>query len=49
MSKYVVVCPSHNSEFLGYEEYICHVLQTHEDQPPVRMQAKIKKKEINET
>ena len=49
MPKYLVVCPSCNSEFLSYEEYISHVFETHEDQPLVRMQAKIIKKEINET
>ena len=49
MSKYLVVCPSCNSEFLSYEEYISHVFEKHEDQPSVRMQAKIIKKEINET
>jgi uncharacterized C2H2 Zn-finger protein len=49
MPKYLVVCPSCNSEFLSYEEYISHVFQKHEDQPSVRMQAKIIKKDINET
>ena len=49
MIRNLVVCPSCNSEFLSYEEYISHVFQKHEDQPSVRMQAKIIKKEINET
>jgi hypothetical protein len=49
MPKYLVVCPSCNSEFLSYEEYISHVFEKHEDQPSVRMQAKIIKKDINET
>jgi hypothetical protein len=49
MPKYLVVCPSCNSEFLSYEEYISHVFEKHEDQPSIRMQAKIIKKEINET
>jgi hypothetical protein len=49
MPKYLVVCPSCNSEFLSYEEYISHVFQKHEDQPSVIMQAKITKKDINET
>jgi hypothetical protein len=49
MPKYLVVFPSCNSEFLSYEEYISHVLEKHEDQPSIRMQAKIIKKEINET
>jgi hypothetical protein len=49
MPKYLVVCPSCNSEFLSYEEYISHVFEKHEDQPSVRMQVKIIKKEINET
>jgi len=48
MPKYVVVCPSCNSEFKCYEEYISHVFEKHEDQPSIRMQAKIIKKEINE-
>jgi hypothetical protein len=47
--KQTVLGPSSNSEFPSYEEYISHVLQKHEDQPSVRMQAKIMKKEINET
>jgi hypothetical protein len=49
MPKYLVVCPSYNSEFVSYEEYIGHVFEEHENQPSVRMQAKIMKKEINET
>ena len=49
MPKYLVVCPFCSSEFLSYEQYISHVLEKHEDQPSVRMQAKIIKKEINET
>jgi hypothetical protein len=36
-------------EFLSYEEYISHVFEKHEDQPSVRMQAKIIKDEVNET
>jgi hypothetical protein len=48
MPKYVVVCPSCNSEFLSYEEYISHVFEKHKDQPSVTMQAKIIKKDINE-
>jgi hypothetical protein len=49
MPKYLVVCHSCNSEFQSYEEYISHVFEKHEDQPSPRMQAKIIKKEINET
>jgi uncharacterized C2H2 Zn-finger protein len=49
MPKYMVLCPSCNSEFLSYEEYISHVFEKHEDQSSVRMQAKIIKKEIDET
>ena len=49
MPKYLVVCPSCNSEFLSYEEYISHVFEKHEDQPSIRMRAKIIKTEINET
>jgi uncharacterized C2H2 Zn-finger protein len=49
MPKYLVVCPSCNSEFPSYKEYISHILEKHEDQPSIRMQAKIIKKEINET
>jgi uncharacterized C2H2 Zn-finger protein len=48
MPKYLVVCPSCNSEFLSYEEYISHVFEKHEEQPSIRMQAKIIMKEINE-
>jgi hypothetical protein len=44
-----VKCPSCHSEFLSYEEYISHVIEKHEGQPSVRMQAKIMEKEINET
>jgi hypothetical protein len=49
MPKNLVVCPSCNPEFLTYEECISHVFEKHEDQPSVIMQAKIIKKEINET
>jgi uncharacterized C2H2 Zn-finger protein len=49
MPKYLVVCPSCNSEFLSYEQYTSHVFENHGDQPSIRMQAKIIKKEINET
>jgi uncharacterized C2H2 Zn-finger protein len=49
MPKYLVLCPSCNSEFLSHEEYINHVLEKHADQPSVRMQANIIKKEMNET
>ncbi len=49
MPKYLVVCPSCDSEFLSYAEYISHVFEKHEDQPSVRMRAKIIKKDINET
>jgi len=48
MPKYLV-SPSCNSEFLSYEEYISHGIEKHEDQPSVRMQAKITKKDINKT
>jgi hypothetical protein len=49
MAKYLVVCLSCNSEFLSYEQYFSHVFEKHEDQPLVRMQAKIIQKEMNET
>ena len=48
MNKYKVVCPSCNSEFENYETYIGHVFEKHEDQPSLRMQAKIVKKEDSE-
>jgi uncharacterized C2H2 Zn-finger protein len=48
MSKYKVVCPSCNAEFENYETYINHVFEKHEDQPSLRMQAKIVKKENEE-
>jgi uncharacterized C2H2 Zn-finger protein len=47
MSKYVILCPSCNAEFLSYEKYVSHVFEKHEDQPSLRMQAKIIKKETN--
>jgi uncharacterized C2H2 Zn-finger protein len=46
MPKYVISCPSCNAEFLSYEKYIGHVLEKHEDQPSLRMQGKVTKKEI---
>jgi uncharacterized C2H2 Zn-finger protein len=49
MTKYVVVCPSCNSEFVSYKEYVSHVFEKHEGQPSLRMQAKIIKKENSET
>jgi uncharacterized C2H2 Zn-finger protein len=49
MPKYFVECPSCNSEFLSYEEYNSHVFEKHADPPSVRMQAKIIRKQINET
>jgi len=47
MPKYVILCSSCNAEFLSYEKYVSHVLEKHEDQPSLRMQAKIIKKETN--
>ena len=47
MPKYVILCPSCNAEFLSYEKYVSHVFEKHEDQPSLRMQAKIIKKETN--
>jgi hypothetical protein len=48
MPKYVILCPSCNSEFISYEKYISHVFEKHQDQPSLRMQAKVIKKEIDE-
>jgi hypothetical protein len=48
MNKYKVVCPSCNSEFENYETYINHIFEEHENQPSLRMRAKIVKKEISE-
>ena len=48
MPKYVILCPSCNSEFTSYEKYIGHVFEKHQDQPSLRMQAKVIKKEIDE-
>ena len=45
----MILYPSCDPEFLSYEKYISHVFQKHEDQPSIRMQAKIVKKDINET
>ena len=45
MTKYNVVCPS---EFPSHEKYIDHILEKHENQPSLRMRARIVKKEINE-
>jgi uncharacterized C2H2 Zn-finger protein len=47
MNKYKVVCPSCNSEFENYEKYINHIFEKHANQPSLRMQAKIVKKETN--
>ena len=44
---YRVVCPACESEFTSYEKYIHHVFEKHENQPSLRMKAKIiKKKKI---
>jgi uncharacterized C2H2 Zn-finger protein len=43
LKSYRVVCPACDSEFLSYEKYIDHVFQNHEDQPSLRMKAKIRK------
>jgi uncharacterized C2H2 Zn-finger protein len=48
MNNYKVVCPACDSEFQSYETYINHVFSEHENQPSLRMRAKIVKKEINE-
>ncbi len=45
MPRYVILCPSCSAEFLSYEKYVSHVFERHEDQPSLRMQAKIIKKE----
>jgi uncharacterized C2H2 Zn-finger protein len=44
---YRVVCPACESEFTSYEKYINHVFEKHENQPSLRMKAKIIKKEDN--
>jgi uncharacterized C2H2 Zn-finger protein len=40
-----VICPSCNSEFQSYEQYISHIFEKHDDQPSLRMQGRIVKKE----
>jgi uncharacterized C2H2 Zn-finger protein len=47
LMNYRVVCPACESEFTSYEKYINHVVQKHENQPSLRMKAKIIKKEDN--
>jgi uncharacterized C2H2 Zn-finger protein len=44
---YRVVCPACKSEFVSYEKYIDHVFQKHDNQPSLRMKAKIIKKGDN--
>jgi uncharacterized C2H2 Zn-finger protein len=44
---YRVVCPACESEFVSYEKYIDHVFQKHDNQPSLRMKAKIIKKGDN--
>ena len=44
---YRVVCPACESEFINYEKYIDHVFQKHDNQPSLRMKAKIIKKGDN--
>jgi uncharacterized C2H2 Zn-finger protein len=44
MNKYKVVCPLCNSEFQNYEKYINHVFEKHENQPSLRMRARIVKR-----
>jgi hypothetical protein len=48
MNKYNVVCPSCNSELESYEKYIYHVFEKHEDQPSLRMRARVVKKDNDE-
>jgi sulfur relay (sulfurtransferase) DsrC/TusE family protein len=48
LPKFVILCPSCNSEFISYEIYISHVFEKHQDQPSLRMQAKVIKKKIDE-
>jgi uncharacterized C2H2 Zn-finger protein len=48
MSEYKVVCPSCNSEFENYEKYIGHIFEKHENEPSLRMRARIVKKGSNE-
>jgi uncharacterized C2H2 Zn-finger protein len=48
MNKYKVACPSCSSEFENYEKYISHVFEKHENQPSLRMRARIVKNETND-
>jgi uncharacterized C2H2 Zn-finger protein len=44
---YRVVCPTCELEFINYEKYIDHVFEKHDNQPSLRMKAKIIKKGDN--
>jgi len=44
MTNYCIICPSCSSEFFSYEKYINHIFKEHSDQPSLRMQVKIIKK-----
>jgi uncharacterized C2H2 Zn-finger protein len=44
---YRIVCPACELEFINYEKYIDHVFQKHDNQPSLRMKAKIIKKGDN--
>jgi hypothetical protein len=43
MANFIVVCPACNCEFSNYEKFNEHVFENHEDQPSLRMKAKIMK------
>ncbi|HEY3094928.1 MAG TPA: hypothetical protein VGJ42_04125 [Nitrososphaera sp.] len=39
--QYRVVCPACNNSFPSYERYIDHIFKDHDDQPALRMKARI--------
>jgi hypothetical protein len=38
---YCIVCPSCDSRFDNYEKFVDHIIESHKDQPSLRMKAKI--------
>ena len=47
MADFIVVCPACNYGFPNYEKFSEHIFESHEDQPSLRMRAKIMKCDQN--
>jgi hypothetical protein len=47
MANFIVLCPACNCGFPNYEKFNDHIFEYHEDQPSLRMKAKIMKCDQN--